>query len=321
MKPHTVFVCLIPCFFCFSLLFCSPQLKPGISSSIEKYWADGVSGGVVVCRYASAEDSVEGPLGDISAINIVARERSGREEKIFFKSTEHDGKVMFRLKDGAALYLTFYKLSSDIDNDGFPDEAELADEADRSAFIGWFVRVAESQFLKRNYSWNANERDCAGLIRYAYREALKVHDEQWQKRSGIVVDKNLPDVKRFNYPGVPRLGEKIFKTGKGRADDAKTFGSFADAGTLLRYNVFFVSRKISDARKGDLLFFNLESAESPYHSMIITDTRNDMQLVYHTGRGDIVKRVSLSYLKASGPFAVDESNSRFLGVYRFNILE
>jgi uncharacterized protein len=320
MKLYPVSSFLFACLILITLPVCS-RPQPGLHSSIEKYRADGISGGVVVCTYVSPEDSVEGPLGDSGAISIVARERSGREEKIFFKSTMHGGKVMFRLKDGTALYLTFYELSSDIDNDGFPDEAELTDEADRSAFTGWFVRIAESQFLKRNYSWNANERDCAGLIRYAYREALKVHDEQWQRRSGIVVDKNLPDVRRFNYPGVPRLGVKIFKTRKGRADDAKTFGSFADAATLLQYNVTFVSRRISDARKGDLLFFNLESAESPYHSMIVTDTRDDMTLVYHTGRGDIVKRVSLSYLKESGPFAVDESNSRFLGIYRFNILE
>lgn len=308
-------------FLMFSATFCAAQSKSALSSSVLVFPADGVSGGVVNGDLKGKNNGVRGPFGDIESIVITAHENDGQTERVFFKSSGKPGRVRFATDDGVNLNLTFYKSSYDSDGDGFPDESELVTEGDRAAFRGWFVRIAESQFLKKNPSWNANERDCAGLIRYAYREALKKHDDRWLARSGIVVDKNLPDVTRFNYPAVPLLGEKIFKIKKGSADDASCFGSFADAGVLLSYNTVFVSRKMADARAGDILFFHLESAESPYHSMIISEVKDDPIVVYHTGKDDVVKRVPLSYLKDSGPFEIIESNSRFLGIYRFKILE
>jgi uncharacterized protein len=308
-----LFVVLSCAFFCIG---CSA--KTAIQSSIEKFPANGVSGGAVVCTLAGGDVKITLTGGQESVV-IVAREREELTEKIYFRSTRKPGIAVFASTDGAKLSLTFYKSSIDIDGDGFPDSAELETEGDRTAFSEWFVRVAESQFLKKNGSWNANERDCAGLVRYAYREALKIHDDRWQRKSGIVIDKNLPDVERFHYPDVPFLGEKLFKVKKGDADDLSTFSSFADARTLLTYNVIFVSKNIVEARKGDLLFFQLESNDSPWHSMIVTDA-GAKTLVYHTGRGDLVKRIELSYLSGSA-FEPSERNNRFLGVYRFHILE
>ena len=292
--------------------------KTAIHSSVEKIPANGTGGGVVVCTLANPDVRISLPEGNES-IEIVASEREGLSEKIYFKSTQKSGIAEFISSDGAKLSLTFYKSSIDSDGDGFPDSAKLVTEQDRMAFVGWFVRIAESQFLRRNSFWNAHERDCAGLIRYAYREALKIHDDRWQKKSGIVIDKNLPDVERFHYPDVPILGEKLFKVKRGDAGDISTFSSFADAQTLLNYNVFFVSKNVSEARKGDLLFFHLESSDTPWHSMIVTAS-GAQTLVYHTGKGDLVKRVALSYLAGSA-FEPSEQNNRFLGVYRFHILE
>jgi uncharacterized protein len=300
---------------------CAAQDKSTLSSSVLAFPADGISGGVVNCVLKGKKTALYGPSGDVESIVINARERNGATERIFFKSSGKAGRVRFYTDDGANLNLTFYKSMYDSDGDGFPDSAELVTEGDRDAFRRWFVRIAESQFLKKNPSWNRNERDCAGLIRYAYREALKKHDDRWLARSGVVVDKNLPDVMRFNYPAVPVLGEKIFKIKAGSANNISGFGLFADAGVLLSQNTVFVSRKITEARIGDILFFNLESAESPYHSMIICEVKDDPIVVYHTGKDDVVKRVPLSYLKSSGPFEITESNSRFLGIYRFKILE
>jgi uncharacterized protein len=301
-----------------ALLIAGCGAKTTIHSTVENFPANGTSGGVAVCTMANERVTVSLVEGSES-VTIIARERDSLTEKIYFKSTQKSGTAVFASSDGAKLSLTFYKSSIDSDGDGFPDSAELETEHDRAAFSEWFVRIAESQFLKQNSGWNANERDCAGLVRYAYREALKVHDDRWQKKSGIVIDKNLPDVERFHYPEVPLLGEKLFKVKKGDAGDLATFSSFADAQTLLNYNVFFVSKNVSEARKGDLLFFHLDSNDSPWHSMIVTEAGAKM-LVYHTGRGDVVKRVALSYLSGSA-FEPSERNNRFLGVYRFNILE
>lgn len=212
--------------------------------------------------------------------------------------------------------------SGDVDLDGFPDMAELHSEDNRDAFRQWFIRIAESQFKKPNYSWNQKERDCSGLIRYAYREALKEHSRDWYNKNGITIDKNLPDVRKFHYPDIPVLGKNIFKIKKGDAMDSTTFGVFADAETLLKHNTIFISHNLTDARTGDILFFHDRNAIiSPYHSVIVE--KNDLQgiiLLYHTGTRQGIKRVTADYLQSSRSFAPAEWNDRFLGVFRFHIL-
>ena len=287
--------------------------------------ADGQScGRISYCFDAKkGERPAQGPFGDISAVEIISRETGLLCENIFFKSTGKAGIVRFEGAGGTKIHLTFYKISADIDDDGFPDEAELISEDDREAFRGWFVRIAESQFLRRSFSWKDTQRDCAGLIRFAYREALKEHDAQWLIKSGIVIDKNLPDIRRFHYPAVPVLGKNLFKQKTGSALDVNSFGSFADAETLLKYNAGFVSRSFDDVKKGDILFFRINSTgRQQYHSMIVAGVENrEPLIIYHTGKEDIIKRVPLSYLKGSGAFDPSSSNDRFLGIYRFHILE
>lgn len=295
-----------------------------LSTSSLRYAADGRSSGCVHCP-AGRESSpaIKGPFGSAASVRIVAREFDDRGEHLFFKSTGVPGNVQFEGPSGFKLDLTFYKIGVDIDEDGFPDAAELDTEDDRNAFREWFVRVAESQFLKRNTSWNAAERDCAGLIRYSYREALKAHDNAWLSRSGLVLDKNIPDVKKFHYPDVPVLGENIFRTRDGRAEDKGSFGTFSDAETLARFNTKFVSRSLNEAKKGDILFFRIEAkGKVQFHSMIVADScGGGVMLIYHTGRNDVIKRVEAGYLKGSGAFDPDPRNERFLGVFRFSILE
>ncbi|HNX57452.1 MAG TPA: DUF1175 family protein [Spirochaetota bacterium] len=295
--------------------------KSTLTSSVTRFPADGVSGGSI--RAVVADGAViSGPAGRTDAIEIVAREKDSGADVIFFKSTGRPGTVTYRTSDGAVLHLTFFKNDSDIDGDGFPDVIELSSEDDRAAFRRWFVRIAQSQFLKRNASWNNRERDCAGLIRYSYREALKKHDERWIRRSGIVIDKNIPDVKTYSYPDIPLVGERIFKIKDGEASDLKSFGDFADAATIALLNAFPVSRNLADAESGDILIFRFEeNGEYPYHTMIVDrEDGNSVKCIYHTGTADLIKRVDPSYL-AGSPYEPSAQNRRFLGVYRFHILE
>ncbi|HLP61474.1 MAG TPA: DUF1175 family protein, partial [Candidatus Deferrimicrobium sp.] len=69
-----------------------------------------------------------------------------------------------------------------MDRDGSPDAAELVDEIDRSRFRLWFTAVAESQFYDMHPDWPAIRHDCTGLICFAYKEALKIHNDPWLKR-------------------------------------------------------------------------------------------------------------------------------------------
>ena len=72
----------------------------------------------------------------------------------------------------------------DSDNDGIPDVEELRTYQDRDAFRRWFTFIAENQFYRLSDQWNEDQRDCAGLARFAMREALRRHDRPWFQKMG-----------------------------------------------------------------------------------------------------------------------------------------
>ena len=74
--------------------------------------------------------------------------------------------------------------SLDSDNDGIPDAAELSSFRDRENFRHAFTGIAEMQFYRISDEWNKEQRDCAGLVRFAWREALRRHDRAWFQKMG-----------------------------------------------------------------------------------------------------------------------------------------
>src|SRR2546426_7830526 len=70
-----------------------------------------------------------------------------------------------------AISTTSDSRSLDSDQDGIPDAAELRTFADRDSFRRWITRIAEMQFYRLSEQWNPEQRDCAGLVRFAWREA------------------------------------------------------------------------------------------------------------------------------------------------------
>ncbi|HYG11801.1 MAG TPA: DUF1175 family protein, partial [Pyrinomonadaceae bacterium] len=54
--------------------------------------------------------------------------------------------------------------SIDADDDGIPGRAELRAYGDRENFRRWFTALAEMQFYEMSKQWNAEQRDCAGLV-------------------------------------------------------------------------------------------------------------------------------------------------------------
>ncbi len=73
--------------------------------------------------------------------------------------------------------------TSDSTGDGTPDFLRLHDPADRAAFRRWFTLLAESQYY-RGKTLPAEIDDCAALLRFAYREALREHDAAWAHATG-----------------------------------------------------------------------------------------------------------------------------------------
>lgn len=225
--------------------------------------------------------------------------------------------------------------SSDLDHDGLPDATELRTFNDRENFRRWFTWISEMQFYKPSDQWNTEQRDCAGLVRFAWREALRTHDRTWYQRMG---ENYLPVAGDVSVKlGSEPLREKLFRTAPGTYSSgdvtAGKFSEFADAQTLKVFNATFISRDREQAQPGDLLFFYQPYVQKfPYHVMIFLGdahvANEDAQdwVVYHTGaapeNGGAVKKVRLAVLdhhpnKRWRPIA---SNPNFLGFYRLKLL-
>jgi uncharacterized protein YfaT (DUF1175 family) len=225
----------------------------------------------------------------------------------------------------------------DSDNDGVPDVAELRSFQDRDSFRRWFTAIAEIQFYQLSDQWNAEQRDCAGLVRFAMREALRRHDRAWFQKMGKGYETVAPDVAGFDLDRNP-LGEKIFRTDLGsfQGSDLRNgrFSEFADGRTLKNFNSVFVSRDRRQAQPGDLLFFYQPWVQKfPYHVMVFLGTPriapNGAQdwVVYHTGSSPTddgtVKKVELSVLDhhPDPRWRPVENNRNCIGFYRLKILD
>lgn len=226
---------------------------------------------------------------------------------------------------------------SDLDADGFPDACELQDETDRRNFRRWFVSIAESQLYKEDPAWRKDDHDCAGLIRFAYREALKRHNTDWLRSKPFLVDAAIADVRKYNYPAVPFLQTKIFRTRDGQFTEADlsdtTFAVTALAAKLRSYNTMFLGKLLEAVKAGDLLFFlNTGDVQMPQHSMIfIGDSRRppsfEDYVIYHTGPRDdkpgVLKKVRLADLlkHPDARWHPVPENRYFLGYYQWKILD
>lgn len=218
-------------------------------------------------------------------------------------------------------------------DDSTPDFLRLQNEEDQTAFRRWFGFLAESVYFQKDQDRPAEVNDCAALIRFAYREALRKHDAPWANQWHLAQPPAAASVHKYEYPHTA-LGAGLFRTRPGafEPDDATdgAFAEFADAESLRRYNTYFVSRNMSAARPGDLLFFRQEGHRMPFHTMIYLGnssfTPGTDWLIYHTGPTDgrpgEIRRVTVSELQQHPEFCWRPlpQNPAFLGVYRWNIL-
>lgn len=227
------------------------------------------------------------------------------------------------------------ELNTDLDHDGLPDSAELRTFNDRENFRRWFTWIAEMQFYNLSDEWNAAQRDCAGLVRFAFREALRQHDRPWFQRMGENYNPVAPDLS----PKIAAtLNGKLFRTASGAYTPTDVadgrFSEFADAQTLKTFNVDFIGRDRTQAKPGDLLFFHQPWVQKyPFHVMVflgeprVASEGTHDWVVYHTGASPNdagnVKKVRLAVLdqhpdKRWRPVSI---NPNFLGFYRLKILD
>ncbi len=213
--------------------------------------------------------------------------------------------------------------------DGTPDFLRLSDPADQAAFRRWFTLIAEYQAIRPKSELPAEIADCAGLLRYAYREALKHHDESWFTAGGIEIAAPPGEIHAWSYPHSP-LGAALFRIvpGSFEPQDIRdgAFAQFADAKTLVELNAYLVGRNVRQALPGDLLFYRQFGQSSPWHSMIVDRVGGETLVVYNTGpdHGDPgeMRRMALTELldHPQPQWRPLPGNPNFLGVYRWNIL-
>ncbi len=229
--------------------------------------------------------------------------------------------------------VTFTFAPTDSYADGTPDFLRLHTPQDREAFRAWFTVIAGAQADLSAAQLPPEIDDCAALLRFAYREALHVHDESWLTHHPMPFPRS--SIRQYVYPQTP-LGANLYRVRPGRflpedLDDG-SFAQFADAHTLMRYNTYLVGRDLRKARPGDLIFYRQLEQDSPYdvsdyhspfHSMIVGEGD---EVVYHTGpihhgKGEM-RRLSTTDLlhHPDARWRPVKENDNFLGVYRWNIL-
>ncbi|SMB83413.1 DUF1175 family protein [Deinococcus hopiensis] len=214
--------------------------------------------------------------------------------------------------------------AADADGDGYPDVLELVG-TDRAAFADWFASVAESQYYGISADWKREDQDCAGLVRYAFVNALARHDSAWWAKFKFLPRPRFAEVRGLTYPA-PLVSRSVFRVGPGpyRMDDVETgrLVGRTSARFLANRSAALISRDPAQAQRGDLLFF-LRPGLGAYHSMVYL---GGGRVVYHTGalpeEGGEVRLVTLATLMRhpDAAFHPTPRNPNFLGVYRWQIL-
>jgi uncharacterized protein YfaT (DUF1175 family) len=198
----------------------------------------------------------------------------------------------------------------------------LAEEGDREAFRTWFVAILEQQVEAPSPAWEPAQRDCAGLLRFAFREALAAHTPAWRDRVAFSAGPPGQDPS----PAFAMAWREGFPTPEGLRPFAK--GAF-----LRRLSCASLGRDLQLAKPGDLLFFARGGARSqPDHAMAFVrpDVDGMPMLIYHTGpegtgasrQSGEIRRVRLEDLlhHPDPDFRPLLENPAFLGLYRWHVL-
>jgi uncharacterized protein YfaT (DUF1175 family) len=176
-------------------------------------------------------------------------------------------------------------------------------------FRAWFVRIAQEQ-LRQGPSPRWHQQDCAGLVRFAANEALKVHDAKWLRANGLS-NRYLPP--ELSVQDEQRSLAQQWQQGNGKV------GPYVNAIKLIQFNSKFLGRDLNQARPGDLIFFDQGDEQ---HLMIWMGR----EIAYHTGTttptDNGMRSVSVQQLMTwkDTRWIPDESNPNFIGIYRLQFL-
>ena len=193
---------------------------------------------------------------------------------------------------------------------------------DEKDFRTAVANLALQQAAALSPAWDPGQRDCAGLVRFVWRETLRPRSRA--QRSSL----KLPDALPFPSLSAPTVARfmhgEFWQTGHTRQGQVK-FGSFADASALIAWNFSKIGVDVARAQKGDLLVFRRDDvAEETWHLMIVADDRPGRELfVWHNGDKPGAVRVAALDDLMRAPvqdWQPKQHNPRFLGVFQWRHL-
>jgi uncharacterized protein YfaT (DUF1175 family) len=187
--------------------------------------------------------------------------------------------------------------------------ADSLTPAQSRAFRAWMVRIVSAQFSAGpTPRWQ--QRDCAGLVRFATAEALRDHDEKWKHANGLAGQPVPPEL-------ALGVAQQSLRHSWRLADGSRS--AYANALELIQENTRFHGKDCNLALGGDLLFFDQGDAQ---HLMIWMGSF----IAYHTGsesRDDNgLRAVALRDLLrwSDTRWHPAQDNPNFAGVYRLAFL-
>ena len=170
-----------------------------------------------------------------------------------------------------------------------------------AAFRGWFTRIVWEQYrVGPNGRWT--HRDCAGLVRFALKEAFATHDGKW-KRTNSVSGMLAPPEIILSLEQKKELPEWTFERGI----------------QLVQKHTRFITKDINQALPGDVLFYDFGDTQ---HLMIWMGS----YIAYHNGshsKNDSgLRKQTLKSLMTwkDTRWRPLEQNPNFIGIYRFSFL-
>ncbi|WP_338849815.1 DUF1175 family protein [Massilia sp. W12] len=179
----------------------------------------------------------------------------------------------------------------------------------------WMAKIIQSQFKQANPRWQ--QRDCAGLVRFAVAESLRSHDAAWRRANGLLQEKLPPDPQLSMQQAALRHQWRL-------ADGRQS--SWVGALELVQENTVFAGRDWRRAQLADLFLYDQGDAQ---HLMVWMDG----YLAYHTGsntgsgnqaraKDDGLRSVPLRKLLSwqDTRWRPAPDNPNFAGVYRLQFL-
>ncbi len=173
----------------------------------------------------------------------------------------------------------------------------------------WICKIIHTQ-LSQQPSPRWQQRDCAGLVRFAVAESLREHDLAWRRANGLLQTALPPDIQLTPQQAQLRHRWKL---------QDGSHAAYVGALELIQENSVFIGKNWQSAAMGDLFLYDQGDEQ---HLMVWMGR----YVAYHTGKSNKqdngLRAVPIQKLMQwqDSRWQAISSNPNFAGVYRLAFL-